>query len=83
MTNVISLTGEPVEDQKGEIEPDAGTILLLERALADAQAGELMGAVLIRQHSDTMVSSAYAGRIMRFAVVGAIEHTKLAILNEP
>ncbi len=70
--NVASLHGGAI--QRGE--PNAGCVAKLKELLERAEAGDVTGIVCATLHSDKTASSAVAGMVGPYSLLGAVEMAK-------
>lgn len=75
--NVVSLNGGSFAQQRTE--PVQSLVEELERLLAAAKSGEIIGFAGACQHHNALVSYSYAGAIRSFAMIGGLECVKARV----
>lgn len=75
---VISLHGKPLPEAGT---PSATVIAELERLLAAARAGEVIGLAGCYLHRDRSTSFSFAGQVGGFALIGALECVKQRVMR--
>lgn len=80
--NVVTLRGEgTVEAKARAIEPNATLVLEIERLLAAARAGELVGLAGAYVHRDRGVSYSFAGAVGGYAMLGGLDCVRERLLR--
>ena len=77
MSKVVALNGGPT----GEKAPNENCIANLKAALERAEAGEVVGCIVIQLHHDNLASWSFGGVIGGYAIVGAAQDAMLAALR--
>lgn len=78
MGEVKSLYGGPT----GQREVNQTAVEEAEALLEAVLSGEVVGFTAVRLHCDGLSSYRIAGRVGGFGMVGAIEHVKMAIIDQ-
>ena len=72
--NVVSLYGTRIPDAAAE--PNPTVVEEIERLLAAARAGEIIGLAGSYMHRDKVVTYSYAGAVGAYGVIGGLECLK-------
>ncbi len=72
--NVVSLRGGQIPFQDSE--PNVMVIAELERLLAAARAGEIVGIAGSYVHKDKVITYSYAGAVATYAMLGGLDCVK-------